>query len=107
MLERRKYKRASFSGVVDVFDVFYNFISRASVYNISPEGTAIISSTPIGVGRTVKFNIMREETEGNLIVKDVEGEVLRTEKRGDQWVEAVLFKNINEEKNSALKSMCY
>ena len=87
--------------------MFYNFISRASVCNISPEGTAIISSTPIGVGRTVKFNIMREETEGQLLVKDIEGEVLRTEKKGDQWVEAVLFKNINEEKNSELKSICY
>ena len=108
MLERRKYKRVKFSGFADVFDLFYNFISRASVHNISPEGTAIISTMPIGVGTTVIFNILQKESEETkMLVKDIQGEVLRTEKKGDKWLQAVLFKDINEEKNTALKKLSY
>ena len=64
MLERRKSKRINFNGFADVFDSFYNFISRANVHNISPEGTAIISTMPIRVGTTVIFNILQKESEG-------------------------------------------
>ena len=105
-MEKRNYKRMDFNAIADIFDPFNNYISRSNIRNISPDGAAIMSPAPIEVGTTVFFHILKRKFQKiDILCENIEGYVLRTEKKGKYWLQAIIFNNITKEEKARLLNL--
>ncbi len=97
-MDRRKYKRNRLKAVADVFNAENKLVSMAEVCNVSPEGAAILTASPMDVGSKLAFNILIKESKKiKIIIENAACEVIRMEKEGEKWLHAVIFKDMRLE----------
>ena len=107
-MEKRKNKRIEYDAYAEVFDEYRDIMVSADVKNISPDGTAILIDEPFDIGTDIRMELMKYRQDGlDPIVNNVSGKIVRLDREGTRWLQAVLFNELDEDDEDNLKNTIY